>query len=112
MGVHAPELRNEIVTLTPLAMADAPALFNAAGDPETFRWFTAPPDPWSVDGMERYCEMLLAESTIRAYTVRSAGSGRVVGSTTYCDIRPGHLGAEIGWTWYAPGVRGTPVNPV
>tara|TARA_E500000318_G_scaffold105663_1_gene112815 strand:- start:105 stop:701 length:597 start_codon:yes stop_codon:yes gene_type:complete len=111
MDVETPVLHDPRVVLAPLDVSDSAALLAAAGDPETFRWFTAPPTPWSADGMRRYCESLLGAPTIRAYTVRLRASGAVVGSTTYCDIRPEHRGVEIGWTWYAPAHRGTIVNP-
>ena len=61
--------------------------------------------------MDGYCAMLLADPTIRPYTVRHRDSGAVGGSTTYCDLRPAHRGVEIGWTGHAPARRGTPVNP-
>ena len=60
--------------------------------------------------MQRYCMRLIDDPTILPHTVRDA-SGEVIGSTTYCTIRPLHLGVEIGWTWYSPACRGTAVNP-
>ena len=111
MEVDAPALTNSVVALTPLELADAPALLEAARDPSTFRWFSGLPNPWTDAGMRGYCERLLSEPTIRPYTVRDQRSGVVVGSTTYCDLRPMNRGVEIGWTWYAPSSRGTAVNP-
>jgi RimJ/RimL family protein N-acetyltransferase len=109
--VRTPTLEGPTVELAPLAPSDAAGLLAAADTPETFRWFTRPPSPWSAEGMGGYGAHLLADPTIRPYTVRLRGSGEIVGSTTYCDLRPGHRGVEIGWTWYAPGHRGTRVNP-
>lgn len=115
MDINAPILIGTAVELAPMTMEDAPMLREAAGGPETFRWFTTPPDPWSVDGFRGYCRRLLNDPTIRPYTVRlrhrDGQPGTVVGSTTYCDLRPGHRGVEIGWTWYGPAHRGLRVNP-
>ena len=111
MDTTTPILSGTTVELAPMSEEDAPALLAAAGTPETFRWFTAPPDPWTVEGMRGYFRRLNENATISPFTVRLRASGEVVGSTTYCDIREGHRGAEIGWTWYAPAHRGTRVNP-
>lgn len=111
MTVHTPSLTGPIVELAPLSPGDAPGLLAAAASPETFRWFTRPPSPWDEAGMAGYCEHLLGDPTIRPYTVRLAGTDETVGSTTYCDVRAAHRAVEIGWTWYTPTRRGTPVNP-
>lgn len=111
MTVTTPILRGDDVVLTPMIGDDAAELLEAAQDPQTFRWFTAPPTPWTPGGMADYCRRLLDAPDIRPYTVRLRASGEVVGSTTFCDIRPPHLGVEVGWTWYAPDQRGTRVNP-
>ncbi len=103
-------LTGQHVTLTEMTIDDAPALLEAAASPETFRYFTFPPKPFDVDGMRAYCARLIDNPAILPHTVRDV-SGRVIGSTTYCSIRPLHRGVEIGWTWYAPEVRGTAVNP-
>jgi ADP-ribose pyrophosphatase YjhB (NUDIX family) len=35
---------------------------------------------------------------------------RILGSTRFMDIQPGHRTVEVGWTWLSPAVRGTAVN--
>ncbi len=103
-------LKGQHVTLTPMTLDDAPELLTAAESIATFRYFTFPPNPWNHDGMRAYCARLIDDPTILPHVVRDA-AGKVVGSTTYCSIRPPHRGVEIGWTWYAPSARGTAVNP-
>ncbi len=98
------------VTLTPMTLDDAPELLAAAESIATFRYFTLPPNPWNVDGMRAYCARLIDDPTILPHVARDA-AGKVIGSTTYCSIRPLHRGVEIGWTWYAPSARGTAINP-
>jgi N-acetyltransferase len=39
------------------------------------------------------------------------GTARVVGSTRLADWNRQHRTGEIGWTWIAPDLRGTGVNP-
>ena len=46
-----------------------------------------------------------------AFCVIGQVDGRVVGSTRFMDVTPEARGVEIGWTWYAPDVWGTQVNP-
>jgi RimJ/RimL family protein N-acetyltransferase len=45
------------------------------------------------------------------YAVRRLSDRRVVGTTSYIDIRRDHRGVEIGSTFYHPGARSGPVNP-
>jgi RimJ/RimL family protein N-acetyltransferase len=100
-----------VVALEPMTEAHAGDLLAAAETPATFRYFTRPPVTWDVAGMTGYCAGLIANPTIQPFVVREREAGTIVGSTTYCDIRPDHRGLEIGWTWYAPSARGTTVNP-
>ena len=99
------------ITLEPLHAAHAPDLRRAAAAPETFRWFTAPPPSWDDKGFAAYAQRLIDDPTIAPFAVRLDASGEIVGSTTYCDLRPAHRGVEVGWTWYAPAHRGSAVNP-
>ena len=46
-----------------------------------------------------------------AYAVRRRADGRVVGRSTFLNIRPADRGVEIGATFLHPDVRGGPVNP-
>jgi len=104
-------LENRHVRLMPMTLDDAGGLMRAASDPSTFRYFIKPPNPWTDQGMREYCARLIEHPTTLPMTVRHAASGEIIGSTTFCDLKPEHLGAEIGWTWYAPSVRGSAVNP-
>ena len=45
------------------------------------------------------------------FTVFSRATGDVLGATRYGNIDLAVPRVEIGWTWYAPSVRGTVVNP-
>lgn len=97
--------------LEPLALAHHTALCAAGADPATFRWF-----PHEVAGeakMRRFIEHGLEEQAAgRAlpFAIRTRHDGRIVGSTRFAAIELAHARAEIGWTWLAPAVCGTPIN--
>ncbi len=82
----------------------------AVTPPDTFRYFLAAPAAWTPDAVSEHLQREFASSRV-AYLVRDRASGAALGSTSYLDIRPEHRGVEIGFTWYAPNVRGTGVNP-
>lgn len=46
-----------------------------------------------------------------AFAVRRLSDGRVVGTTSYLNIRREHRGAEIGSTFYHPEARASAINP-
>jgi len=45
------------------------------------------------------------------FAVVRKSDGVVVGTTSYLNHAPAHARVEIGWTWYAPSVQGSAVNP-
>ncbi len=62
--------------------------------------------PWIEQKMSDYRYGISA-----TYTVILNSSGKIVGSTSFTDIRLKDRGLEIGSTWYSPSVHGTAVNP-
>lgn len=99
------------VRLVPLGVEHAGALAAAAGSAETFRYFSRGPATLDEAGMRAFVEFLLGPAQTVPFCVIDSAMGEPVGITTYLDIRPAHRGLEIGWTWYAPRLRGTRVNP-
>lgn len=116
MGAPAEEwmrrvtLEGRFVRLEPLRVEHALDL-HAATPPETFRYFTVLPKEPTESGMAGFIEWLIADAGRIHFAVIDRRTGRAVGSTSYYDIRPAHLGLEIGWTWYGSAARGTVVNP-
>lgn len=101
------------VTLAPLSLDHAPALFDAfAGDADTWRWlWTALPR--SVDDMAAVVRGVLDQ--VRAgsqvgFCVVDEARGPV-GMTSYLDISAADSRLEIGGTWYARSVWKSHVNP-
>ena len=100
------------VRLEPLEPRHLPALLDAARDPETFRYFVTPPLGEGKE-MTKWLDQILkgqAAGTDVGWATVRVSDGRVVGATTYLDIRRANRGLEIGNTWIAPEAQRTPVN--
>lgn len=104
-------LENEHAVLRPLRADDAADLAEAAETLDTFRYFSRAPGELTPEGMGAFIAFLLEQPNTSAFCVLEPGSGRPVGVTTYLDIREAHRTLEIGWTWYAPRLRGGMLNP-
>ena len=110
--LHDPAL-TPTIRLEPLEKRHAPELL-AAADPELFRHSSQSPQEWSVRGFEEEMEKVMATPGVVAFAMVLASgpeAGRAVGRTTFMDIKPEHLGLEIGRTWISRRFHGTRVNP-
>ncbi len=101
------------IKLEPLALNHEAGLRAAAADGELWRLrVTSVPEP---EQTRKYIEDALAmrEAGNRfAFAVLEAGSGTVLGCSSYHDIVPAVRRVEIGWTWYARRCQRTHVNSV
>lgn len=95
--------------LIPAAPGHAEALFTIT-PPDTFVYFLSWPREWKLAAYAEWFEAFCAGPRTRTYIVQD-GSGRTLGSTSFMDIDAANRCVEIGATWYAPGSRGTRVNP-
>jgi N-acetyltransferase len=99
------------ITLVPLALSHESGLQAAAADGELWNIrVTSVPEPGQT---RQYIEDALAmrEAGSRfAFAVTDAGTGEVLGSTSYHDILAGVKRVEIGYTWYAKRCQRTHVN--
>src|SRR3954471_8137340 len=66
--------------------------------------------PAGADGWGRRIEDAAAQSRAM-FTVRLAGDGRVVGTTSLGDVDLDNQRVHLGWTAYDPAVWATTVNP-
>ena len=99
-------LRNEWVSLEPLAAAHFDGLRAAADDPRV--WALTARDGCGPAFAGWFAD---APSSGRlAFAVRAA-AGALVGSTSLYDHHPAYRTAEVGNTWYAVAAQGTAVNP-
>ncbi len=104
-------LTGQLVRLDPLAPGDEDALWAAVDHDEVWAWM--PPGRLGRDGYADFIASQLKENSAgRAATwvARLAGTGEVVGTSSYLAIRPEHRGVEIGATMYSPAVWRTGVN--
>ena len=96
--------------LEPLCAQHAPGLFEA-GDADTFRYHLNTPDAWDPRAFAAFIDRLLAIPGRATLVMLDAATGAPIGSSAFMEIRPEHLGLEIGATWISPSRRGTAVNP-
>jgi len=105
------ELKGKAVTLVPLKKEHAPALVAAAADGELWNlWFTSVPGKSSIIA---YIEHALAEQAAGralAFAVVDNSSGKIIGSTRFCNADSNNKRVEIGYTWYAKSFQKTIVN--
>lgn len=94
-------LQNDHIELIPLASEHVKALIEAATDGALWELgFTTVPRP---EAMQAYVETALRlqlEGAALAFCVQDRKSGRVLGSTRYCNLDPSNRRLEIGYTWY------------
>ncbi len=105
--LEGPHLR-----LEPLRSQHAPSLLAVARAPEIWSWLPATVmTPSAMDEFLSEAQKAEAEGREYAFGVVLRQGNRVVGSTRYLEVTPEHRRVEIGWTWYAPDMWGTVVNP-
>ena len=104
-------LADDRVRLEPLGLQHVDGLKRAAADGElwTIR-VTSVPDPDDTRGYVERALQAFAEGHRLAFAVLDAGSGEVIGSSSYHDIVPAVDRLEIGYTWYARSRQRTHVN--
>ena len=101
------------IKLEPLALTHEAGLRAAAADGELWKLrVTSVPEP---EQTRKYIEDALAmreAGTRFAFAVLEAGTGTVMGCSSYHDIIAAVRRVEIGWTWYAKRCQRTQVNSV
>ncbi|WP_309680319.1 GNAT family protein [Polaromonas sp.] len=96
------------VRLVPLGLEHEAGLRAAASDGELWKLrITSVPEP---DETRAYIATALQTDNRLAFAVIEAGTGKVLGSTSYHDILPAVKRVEIGYTWYAASSQRTHVN--
>ena len=99
------------VSLIILQKKHAPLLVEAAADGQLWDlWFTSIPSAETVDS---YIDFALKEKQLGralAFVVVDNKSGKIIGSTRFCNADPVNKRVEIGHTWYAKSYQKTQVN--
>jgi RimJ/RimL family protein N-acetyltransferase len=112
MNITPTTLHGEYIRLEPLSREDhLPGLQKAGSEPAIFDWFAA--DYSAPDAMAEFVEEALtaqSEGEALPFATLLQSSGKVIGSTRFCTIRPANRSVEIGWTWITPSHQRTPAN--
>jgi RimJ/RimL family protein N-acetyltransferase len=102
----------ELVLVEPLAASHEAGLIAAANEPSLFQWMPVDmaSSPDAVRGwLQASLENAQAEREV-PFAILDAGSGRVLGSTRFLELRLEHRRAEIGWTWLTRAAWSTGAN--
>jgi RimJ/RimL family protein N-acetyltransferase/nitroimidazol reductase NimA-like FMN-containing flavoprotein (pyridoxamine 5'-phosphate oxidase superfamily) len=108
----APTLRGQHVILEQLDLSHVDGLFAAVADPEVYRWLPrpVPADPAEMAGQVREALRMQADGLRIPFAQRDAGTGEVVGSTSYYAPDPTNRVIAIGYTMIARSHWRTGVN--
>ncbi len=91
-----PTLTGDLIELRPLQPNDFDALFSAASDP--LIWEQHPEnDRYQRDVFQKYFDGALESKG--AFAIIDRKSGRIIGSSRYCNLVAGNSEVEIGWTF-------------
>ena len=95
------ELRGNIVAIEPLGIEHAEGILAAADSDEVFAWLPYP-RPGDLRAAQDWIADAIADRDANhrfPFAVREAGSGTVIGSTSYWDFDAANAHVEIGSTW-------------
>jgi RimJ/RimL family protein N-acetyltransferase len=91
-----PRLLGTLIEVRPLAPGDFDALFAAAGDP--LIWEQHPEsDRYQRDVFQKFFDGAIESKG--AFAVIERESGRIIGSSRYCNLNPAEGEVEIGFTF-------------
>ncbi len=111
LDIQPVRLKGEVIHLDPLTLDHAPTLWRLA-DPEIFTWVLEWPRDDSFEAFAEWLRTRVIEAPASlSFAIILAATGKPVGVTGYLEIRPPHLGLEIGRTWIARAHQGSKVNP-
>ncbi len=105
-------ISNEYVTLKPLSPNEAMLYLEIGRDAELWDYLAPTPFRTVADAEQWIASMLhrAEDSDDVTFSVYDNASGKLAGSSSYLDVRVGHRGLEIGFTWYAKAFQRTHVN--
>ncbi|WP_166369665.1 GNAT family protein [Psychromonas sp. SA13A] len=105
------ELASHSVTLMPLRREHADALVEAASDGNLWDlWFTSVPSSASIND---YISTALAQQEkglSLPFVIVAKHSGKIIGSTRFCNADPVNRRLEIGYTWYSKSYQRSSIN--
>ena len=105
------ELDAGSVVLVPLREEHADDLADAASDGKLWElWFTSVPRPDAIDTYISLALQQQKDGLSQPFVVVEKLSGKVIGSTRFCNLDYANKRVEIGYTWYAKSHQRSSVN--
>lgn len=104
-------LTGEFATLEPLSLDHIIALGEASKDGELWKlWYTVVPSPDTAEVYVKDALDMFDKHTAMPFVIRENKSGKIIGSTRFCNIEEYRQRVEIGYTWYARSYQRSPIN--
>ncbi|WP_298633667.1 GNAT family protein [uncultured Umboniibacter sp.] len=105
------DLESQSVKLIPLSVTHSAALVEAATDGELWKlWFTPVP---SAKNIEKYVSEALEQKSkglALPFVVVDKSTGKIIGSTRFCNADSTNQRVEIGYTWYSKSYQRSSCN--
>ena len=99
------------VILEPLSLEHLDGIKEAVKDGELWKlWFTSVPSPETAEATIKTALELRDNAGWMPFAVLEKKTGKVIGSTRYCNVDEVNQRLEIGYTWYAASSQRTSVN--
>lgn len=111
MIIQAITLQGRYVKLEPLGQHHLVEIQKAAADGELWKlFFTTVPSPEHTQTWLNAALVMQSQHKALAFAIREKASGKIVGTTRYCNIDSNSRRLEIGYTWYAQSVQRSGIN--
>lgn len=111
MWLKEVELESESIRLIPLTKEHSKALLEASSDGELWKlWFTSVPSTENIDSYIANALEQQSKGLALPFVVVDKSSGRIIGSTRFCNADPKNQRIEIGYTWYSKNFQRTSCN--
>ena len=105
------ELTSHSVTLMPLRREHADALVEAASDGNLWDlWFTSVPSSASINDNISTALAQQEKGLSLPFVIVAKHSGKIIGSTRFCNADPVNRRLEIGYTWYSKSYQRSSIN--
>ncbi|MFD1316472.1 GNAT family N-acetyltransferase [Namhaeicola litoreus] len=105
------QLRGNLIELFPLTINHKEALLLAASDGELWNlWYTSVPSKETIDAYILQALAQKEENIGYPFVVFHKETGKIIGSTRFCNADQANRRLEIGFTWYAKSHQRTGVN--
>ena len=91
-----PTLKGDLIELRPLGPQDFDALFSAASDPKIWKQHPES-DRYQREVFQRFFDGALESKG--AFAIIDRKSGRIIGSSRYCNLDLANREVEVGWTF-------------